>query len=823
MLVPLKWLGEYVDINVGPKEYADAMTLSGSKVEGVEKQGEEISRVVLGKIISIEKHPDADKLQVTKVNVGNETIQIVTGAQNIALNDYIPAALDGSVLPGGKKIKTGKLRGIESQGMMCAIDELGYTRYDFPDAPEDGIYIISRKLLSEKYSNGVENDVQVDQKALGVDIREVLGINDDVVEFEITPNRPDCLSMVGIAREAAATFNVPFRKPVVNVKEAGGDVNELAAVEIKDKDLCPRYAARVIKNVKIGPSPEWMKERLRAAGIRPISNIVDITNYVMLEMGQPMHAFDLDHIKGSKIVVRRALEGETIETLDGNERKLEPGMLVIADAERPVAVAGVMGGGNSEVTGGTTNILFESACFNGTSVRVTSKKLGMRTEASSRFEKGLDVNNVVNALNRAAQLIEQLGGGEVISGVIDCYPEKVEPRVIPLEEDKINALLGTDISREDMVRILRSVELDVDEAAETVRIPTFRLDMEEMADLAEEVARFYGYNNITPTLLQGKETTRGIKTLKQKLEDKIRSTMTASGLSEIYTYSFTSPDVFDMINLPEDSDLRDAVVISNPLGVDYSIMRTTTLPDMLSVLSRNYNRRIGEARLFELSYTYSRKDQRASQVDGIDERNLPVETETLTLGMYGNADFFDLKGAIEGLLAELRIAAWELVRETEHPTFHPGRTAALLVNGEKVGVFGEVHPDVLKKYEIETKAYVGTLDVGKLIENAGEAPQYKALPKFPAVSRDIAMLVKDEVLVKQIEDVLRQRGGKTLEEIKLFDVYKGKQVPEGMKSVAYSITFRAEDRTLTDEDVNKAMVKILDGLKNNLGAQLRES
>lgn len=822
MLVPLKWLREYVDIKVSSKEYADAMTLSGSKVEGVEKQGEEISNIVLGKIIAIEKHPDADKLQVTKVNVGTETIQIVTGAQNIGLNDYIPVALDGSVVAGGKKIKTGKLRGVESQGMLCSVEELGYTRYDFPDAAEDGIYIISRKLLSEKYTAGVQDDAEIDKKAVGQDIREVLGINDEVVEFEITPNRPDCLSMVGIARETAATFATPFRKPVVTVKEAGGNVNELASVEIKDRDLCPRYAARVIENVKIGPSPEWMKERLRAAGIRPISNIVDITNYVMLEMGQPMHAFDLDHIQGSKIVVRRAQEGEVIETLDGNERKLEPGMLVIADAQKPVAVAGVMGGGNSEVTDKTTRILFESACFNGTSVRITSKKLGMRTEASSRFEKGLDINNAITALDRAAQLLEELGAGTVVSGVIDCYPEKAQPRVIPFNCDKINALLGTKITRDEMVRILHSVELEVNEAAGLVTIPTFRLDMEEMADLAEEVARFYGYNNITPTLLQGKESTRGIKTQKQKLEDQIRNTMTASGLSEIYTYSFTSPNVFDMINLPADSELRNAVVISNPLGVDYSIMRTTTLPDMLTVLARNYNRRVEEARLFELSYTYSKNEPRKSLLKEIDESSLPVETEILTLGMYGNSDFFELKGVVEGLMGEMRVANYEFVRETEHPTFHPGRTAALLVNGEKAGVFGEIHPDVLEKYDIQTKVYVGTFDVEKLIKNAGEAAQYKALPKFPAVSRDIAMLVKDEILVKQIEDVLRQRGGKILEGIKLFDVYKGKQVPEGMKSVAYSITFRAEDRTLTDEDVNKAMVKILDGLKNNLDAQLRE-
>jgi phenylalanyl-tRNA synthetase beta chain len=813
MKAPLKWLKDYVDINVSPKEYADAMTMSGSKVEGVEKQGGEVIKVVVGKITTLEKHPDADKLQISKVDIGSETIQIVTGAQNISVGDFIPVALDGSELPGGKKIKKGKLRGVESNGMMCSINELGYTKYDFPDAAEDGIYIISDKILSEKYSN---------VNVLGMDIREVLGINDDVVEFEITPNRPDCLSIVGIARETAATLGTEFKKLVISVKESGGNVNEFASVEIKDSDLCPRYAARVIKNVKIESSPEWMKERLRAAGIRPISNIVDITNYVMLEMGQPMHAFDLDNVKGSKIIVRRAVDGETIETLDGNERKLQAGMLVIADAERAVAVAGVMGGGNSEISDNTKTILFESASFNGTSVRITSKKLGMRTEASSRFEKGLDVNNVVNALDRAAQLIVELGAGEVVGGVIDNYPGKVEPRIIKLEVQKINSLLGTNVSKEDMVKILRSVEIGVNETTDELTIPTFRMDMEETADVAEEIARFYGYNMINPTLLQGKETTRGIKSFKQKVEDRIRSNITSSGLSEIYTYSFTSPGVFDKINVPEESELRNAVVISNPLGVDYSIMRTTTIPDMLDVLSRNYNRRIEEVRLFELSHIYSRSKTRENQVAGIDESGLPYETEVLTLGMYGGVDFFDIKGAVESLLAELKISDYEFVRETGNPTFHPGRTALIKLNGEIAGTIGEIHPDVLNNYEISTKAYAGIINVEILIKNAGEGTQYKALPRFPAVSRDIAMLVKDEIMVKQIEDIIKQRAGKILEDIKLFDVYKGKQVPEGMKSVAYSITFRAEDRTLTDEDVNKSMTKILDGLRNNLDAQLRE-
>ncbi|MCX7708658.1 MAG: phenylalanine--tRNA ligase subunit beta [Clostridia bacterium] len=822
MKAPLKWLRKYVDINVCPKEFAEAMTMSGSKVEGIEKQGEEVLNVVVGKILTREKHPDADKLQVSMVDVGKEKIQIVTGAQNIEVGDYVPIALDGSSLPGDKKIKKGKLRGVESNGMMCSIQELGYTKYDFPDAEEHGIYILSKNLLTEKYAAGSSDEKELDSKVLGKDIREVLGIDDDIVEFEITPNRPDCLSIVGLAREAAATMGTSFRKPEINVKEAGGNINEQASVEIRDADLCPRYTARLIKNVKIQPSPEWMKESLRAAGIRPINNIVDITNYVMLEMGQPLHAFDFDYLKGRKIIVRRAVEGESIETLDGNMRKLEPGMLVISDAERAVAVAGVMGGGNSEVTENTKSILLESAVFNGTSVRITAKKLGMRTEASSRMEKGLDLNNASNALDRAVQLIAELGAGEVVSGMIDCYPGKVEPRSIKLEYEKINALLGTDVSQEEMIAILRSVEFSVDEATNTVIVPSFREDVEEMADLAEEVARFYGYNNIKPTLLTGKEMTRGIKSFKQRMEESILDTMTANGFSEIYTYSFASPSIFDKINLPLDSELRNAVVVSNPLGTEFSIMRTTTIPDMLTVLSTNYNRRVEEARLFELSRTYSKKAPRKSQIEGKDESALPVEIETLTIGLYGKVDFYDLKGAVESLLAELRVTGYEFIRESENPTFHPGRTAALTINGEKAGVFGEVHPDVLDNFEIGTKAYVAVLEVEKLIGNAGATAQYKHLPKFPAVTRDIAMLVKDEIMVKQIEDIIQQRAGKILEEIKLFDVYKGKQVPEGMKSVAYSIIFRAEDRTLTDEDVNKAMTKILDGLKTGLDAQLRE-
>jgi len=795
MKAPISWLKDYVDINVSSKELADAMTMSGSKVEGIEVQGEEITSVVIGKILSLEKHPDADKLRVSKVDIGREVIQVVTGAPNVNVGDYIPVALVGATLPGGKKISKGKLRGIESEGMMCSIEELGLTREDFPDAPEDGVYIFNK------------------EEELGKDVKEVFGINEEIIEFEITSNRPDCLSIIGLAREAAATLKTEFKKPAVKLKEEGDDASKYVSVEIKDADLCPRYTARVVKNVKIGPSSKWMRDRLKAAGVRPINNIVDITNYVMLEYGQPMHAFDIRDIKGSKIIVRRANDGEILKTLDDQDRKLDSSMLVIADEERAIAVAGVMGGANSEVRENTDTIVFESANFNGTSVRLTAKKLGMRTEASARFEKGLDVENVEAAMNRAAELVEQLGIGTVCKGIIDCYHQNKEERTINLRVDKINDFLGTKISKEEMISILRMLEFEVDEKNMTVKVPSFRPDVEREADIAEEIARFYGYNNIEPTLLSGKAATLGKKTFKQSIEDLIKNTMIACGLSETYTYSFTSPKMFDKLNLPADSELRKAVVISNPLGEDYSVMRTTTIPDMLGVISTNYNRRIEGVRLFEMSYVYIPKSLPLNE--------LPYEKSVLTLGMYGGVDFYDLKGVVEELMARLGIEDYDISPEKNNVVFHPGRTAVLSIKGEYVGVFGEVHPDVAEEFECPERTYIGVIEVEKLVNNASMNSEYTPLPKFPAVARDMALLVKDEIPVKQIEDIIKQRAGKILEEIKLFDVYKGKQVPEGMKSVAYSITFRASDRTLTDEDVNKAMKKILDGMKTNLGAELR--
>lgn len=796
MKVLLNWLRDYVDINVSPKVYADTMTMSGSKVEGIEVQHEEITRVVTGRITKLEKHPDADRLQVSLVDVGTETVQIVTGATNVSVGDCIPVALDGSTLAEGLKIKRGKLRGVESNGMMCSIQELGLSRDEYPDAAEHGIFILDRDL------------------PLGKDIKEVLGLNETVVEFEITSNRPDCFSMVGIARESAATLGTAFRKPAIKVHEKGGDVAGEASVEILDPDLCPRYSARVVKDVKIAPSPKWLRDRLKAAGVRPINNIVDITNYVMLEMGQPMHAFDLANLKGKSIIVRRARDGEIMKTLDDQDRTLDSSMLVIADAERPVAVAGVMGGANSEVTDRTSTILFESACFDGISVRQTAKKLGMRTEASGRFEKGLDPENAIAAVDRAAQLVEELGAGTVCKGVIDCYPRKAEPVTIPFRPAKINAFLGTSISDEKMVEIFDALEFKTDVSAKTVTIPSFRPDVVGEADLAEEVARFYGYNNIEAKLLEGKAATMGKKTWKQKVEDVIKQTMTACGLSETYTYSFISPKVLDMLELPADSSLRDTVTLINPLGEDFSIMRTTTLPEMLEVLSINYNKRVEEARLFEVSYVYLPK--------ALPVTELPYEKPVLTIGMYGNTDFYDMKGVADELLYRLGIKDYEYVPVKDYPSYHPGRTAKLLINGREAGVLGEIHPNVAQKFEAAERTYAAMLDIEPLVANACVKAQYKPLPKFPAVTRDIALLVRDEILVKQIEDIIRQRSGRIFEDVKLFDVYKGKQVPDGMKSVAYSITFRAEDKTLTDEEVAKTMKRILDGLKDTLGAQLRE-
>lgn len=797
MKAPITWLKDYVDIKVEIKDYVETMTLSGSKVEGVEDMGKGIEKVVAGKIVSIEKHPDADKLRICKVDVGNELLQIVTGAPNVKEGDIIPLALVGAKLPGGE-IKLSKLRGVESYGMMCSIDELNLTKEYLPDAPDYGVYVFH------------------ETPELGSDVKDVLNL-DQVVEFEITSNRPDCLSIIGLARETAVTFGVPFRAPKVVVKEeAGGDAGSMASVEIKNPELCSRYTARIVKDVKVEPSPVWMQRRLAAAGMRPINNIVDIANYVMLEYGQPMHTFDLEKLQGSKIIVRTAKEGEVLKTLDGQDRKLDSDMLVICDENRPVCVAGVMGGENTEVTENTKTLLLESATFRGSSIRITGKNMGLRSEASSRYEKGLDTENAIPALNRCVELIELLGAGKVVKGIIDCNAKPYEKKILKFDPKAINTFLGTDISKDEMVRIFKDLEFDVDERAMTLVPPSFRGDIVELADLCEEVARFYGYNKIKPSLLSGKESMQGKKTYKQRMEDVIRDAMMGCGLNEAYTLSISSPKVFDSINLPSDHLLRKAVVISNPMGEDFSIMRTTTLPDMLNVLSINNSRKIPEARLFELSYVYL-------PIEGV---QLPDERETLTLGLYGgNTDFFELKGAIEELLIAMGINKFEFRAETNDPSFHPGRTARLFVkiNGENksCAVLGEIHPEVAEKTECPQRTYVAIVDVPTLLQASTTSRQYKQLPKFPAITRDMAVVVKDELYVTDLMAAINQKGGEFLEDVKLFDIYKGAQVPEGMKSVAFALWFRSADKTLKDEDINSAMERILKNLEKNFGAQLR--
>lgn len=796
MNVPMKWLNDYVDIECDIIEYIDAMTMSGSKVEGYEKLGEDIQNVVVGKILEINSHPDADKLVVTKVDVGNEVIQIVTGADNISVNDYIPVAVVGAKLPNGLAIKKSNLRGIESNGMMCSIDELGFTTEDFPEAPEHGIYIFDREY------------------ELGMDVKEIFGLNDTVVEYEITSNRPDCFSIVGIAREAAATFKKDFKYPNIIVNEVEGNPNDYASVKIVDDNLCSRYVARIIKNTKIGPSPKWMQKKLISCGVRPINNIVDITNFVMLELGQPMHAFDLDKLEDNKIVVRKAKKGETIISLDGVERKLDESMLVIADSKKPIGIAGVIGGESSKVTENTRTILFESANFDGTNIRMTSKKLGLRTDASSKFEKYLDPNNAEEAINRACQLIDELGVGEVVSGNIDEYPNKRKRVEISYSPDRINKLLGTNIEEEEMIKIFKMIECEVDESNRKVIAPTFRPDLEMEADLIEEVGRFYGYDKIPTTLATGTPTV-GKKNYKQKIEDITRRIMENSGLSEAMVYSFESPKVFDKLNISLDNPLRDTVTISNPLGEDFSIMRTTTLNGMLTSLSINYNRRNENVKLYEIGNVYIPKTVPVTE--------LPNEKLKLTIGMYGSCDFFDIKGVLETLFERLSIldkVSYSPVKEV--PYLHPGRKATILLNNKELGIIGEVHPQVAENYDIGERPYVAIIDFELLVKASSLDSKYEPVPKYPAVNRDLALLVKEDILVGQIEEIIKKRGGKILEEFKLFDVYQGKQIEEGYKSVAYSLIFRAKDHTLSEKEINKVMDKILNGLEYELGITLRK-
>lgn len=798
MDLPISWLREYADVNVGMKEYIEDITMSGSKVEGYTTLAEEIKNIVTGYIKAIEKHPDADKLQICTIDAGQgKDLTIVTGAQNVKVGDYVPVALDGAVITGGKEIKTGTLRGVVSEGMLCSVEELGCDNHDFPEAPEDGIYI---------FPEAVE---------LGKDVVDLLDIRDIVVEFEITSNRPDCFSILGLARETAATYKGEFRYPEITVKEEGeGKIEEMISVEIKNPELCPRYIARAVKNVKIGPSPRWMRKRLRAAGVRPINNIVDITNYVMLEMGQPMHAFNIDCIADRKIIVRNAEAGEKIVTLDGVERTLNESMLVIADPQKAVAIAGIMGGENSMISEDAEAILFESANFNGPNVRITAKNVGLRTDASSKYEKGLDPNLALDAVNRAVQLVEMLGVGEVVPGMVDSYPNKREPWELSYSPEWINKFLGTNISEDEMQATFERLGLIVDRANHTVTVPTYRPDLEAQADLAEEVARFYGYDKIEATLAAGTPTV-GKKTYEQNITTLVKDTMISDGLCEAMTYSFESPKVFDKLLIPADSKLRETITISNPLGEDYSIMRTVSFNGILASLSTNYNRRNEQAGLFEVARVYMPKSLPLTE--------LPHEIPTLTVGMYGNMDFFGIKGIVEHLVNVLGMTdVVEYLPENDIAWMHPGRTASVKVNGDTIGYLGEVHPVVAKNYEIGTKAYLAVLDLEKLIGYTDKNVTYKPLPKFPGMTRDIAMLVKEDITVKEISDIIKKNGGEYLENVELFDVYKGAQIEAGYKSVAYSISFRSAERTLADTDIADAMQEILNGLASELDAQLRD-
>lgn len=806
MKTSLSWIKAYVPgLEATAQEYTDAMTLSGTKVEGYEKLDEDLDKIVVGQIDRIEKHPDADKLIVCQVNVGDETIQIVTGAPNVQEGDKVPVVREGgrvagghepgSRVAGGIRIKKGKLRGVESFGMMCSIEELGSTRDMYPEAPEEGIYIFSE-------------DVPV-----GADALEILGLRDVVFEYEITSNRVDCFSVVGIAREAAATFRKEFRPSVVAKTGNQEDVNDYIKVTVEDTDLCPRYCARVVKNIKIGPSPKWMQRRLASVGIRPINNLVDITNYVMEEYGQPMHAYDLETIAGREIIVRRAKRDEKFVTLDGQERQMDESVLMICDGEKSVGIAGIMGGENSMITGDVKTMLFEAACFDGTNIRRSSKKVGLRTDASGKFEKGLDPNNAQAAIDRACQLVEELGAGEVVGGMVDVYGKKKEPVRVPFDVAKINQLLGTEISREEMLGYFEMVGLSYDEAASEVIAPTFRQDLFRLADLAEEVARFYGYDNIPTTLPRG-EATAGKLSFKLRVEEVARDIAEFCGFSQGMTYSFESPKVFDKLLLPSDSPLRNTVEIVNPLGEDYSIMRTTSLNGMLTSLATNYNRRNKNVRLYELGNIYLPK--------ALPLTELPEERMQFTLGMYGDGDFFSMKGVVEEFFEKVGLHKKEIYDPgSGKPYLHPGRQANILYDGVVVGYLGEVHPDVADTYGIGTKAYVAVIDMPEVTERATFERKYKGIARFPAVTRDISMVMPKEILAGQVEEVIEKKGGAYLESYGLFDLYEGRQIKEGYKSMAYSIVFRAKDKTLEDAEVTKAMDKILGALEG-LGIELRK-
>ena len=792
MKLSREWLGEYTTIGAPDKEYCDAMTMSGSKVEGWEVTGSEISRVVVGRVISMERHTNSDHMWVCKIDVGGEReLQIVTGAQNVNIGDLVPVALDGSTLPGGKEIRTGKLRGELSEGMLCSLGELGLEQRDFPYAIEDGIFILEEDCVP------------------GDDIRDVCGLNDSVVEFEITNNRPDCLSVRGLARESACTFHTPLTFAEPTVTAGHGDIREKLSVEIKDAELCPRYTARMVKNIKIAPSPKWMRRRLRASGVRPINNIVDITNYVMLEYGQPMHAFDYACLHDGKIIVRRAEEGESLRTLDGNDHALTPGMLVIADPEGPVALAGVMGGANSEITDETTTIVFESANFLGHSIRKTAIALGMRTDASGRFEKGLDLFATVPAVDRACELVEMLGAGEVFDGTIDVLAKEPETTFIELDDKRINALLGTDIPREFMTDTLTSLGFELN--GNTLTVPSWRGDCTMLADIAEECARFWGYDKIEATDIRGAATQGGYSE-KTLFVRKLGTACRAMGYTEVMTYSFVSPSSLDKIKVPADSPLRDNYRILNPLGEDTSVMRTTALPSMLGVLSTNLSRRNMEAKLYEMATVYKKQPGKM----------LADERTVLTLGAYGgDVDFFALKGAVEALLCAARTPDVRFTADTETAAFHPGRCAAVWSGDTRLGTLGQIHPDVCAAYGLDGATYCAEIDVVLLHDLEGAEPVYTPLPRFPAITRDIAVVCDAAVPVGELTECIRKAEKNVLRGVKLFDVYTGVGIPEGKKSVAFSLTLRSDDGTLTDDHAEEAVRAVLDALRESFGAVIR--
>ncbi|MCJ7862784.1 phenylalanine--tRNA ligase subunit beta [Ruminococcus sp. AM23-1] len=804
MNTSLSWIKTYVpDLDVTAQEYTDAMTLTGTKVEGFTELDADLDKIVIGQIDKIEKHPDADKLIICQVNIGTESVQIVTGAPNVKEGDKVPVVLDGGrvagghdgkMTPGGIKIKKGKLRGVESFGMMCSIEELGSTREMYPEAPEYGIYIFPE-------------DAVVGESAV-----KALGLDDVVFEYEITSNRVDCYGVLGIAREAAATFQKKFCPPIVEVKENDEKASDYVKVTVEDPELCPRYCARVVKNVKIGPSPKWMQRCLASNGIRPINNLVDITNYVMEEFGQPMHAYDLDTIANQEIIVRRAGKDEKFVTLDGQERIMDENVLMICDGEKAVGIAGIMGGENSMITDDVKTVLFEAACFDGTSIRLSSKRIGLRTDASGKFEKGLDPNNAQAAIDRACQLMEELGAGEVVGGMVDVCSETREPSRVKFEPEKINKLLGTSLTKEEMIDYLGRVELAYDEKTDEIVAPTFRQDIHCNADVAEEVARFYGYDKIPMTLPTGEATT-GKLPFKLRIQEVARDIAEYCGFSEGMSYSFESPKVFDKLCIPEDSELRKVITISNPLGEDYSIMRTSTLNGMLASLSTNYNRRNKDVRLYELGNIYLPKSLPVTE--------LPDERTMFTLGMYGKGDFFDMKGVCEEFFEKIGMKKKVTYDPNSgKPFLHPGRQANMIYEGKVVGYLGEVHPAVADNYSIGEKAYIAVIDILDVLEFAGFNHKYTGIAKYPAVTRDLSLVVPHAVLAGQIEEIFDQRGGNILESYQLFDIYEGAQIEKGFKSMAYSLVFRAHDKTLGENEISAAMKKIMNGL-NGLGIELR--